>query len=178
MMLPPSTVTRVPRPPAPVLLPGAPRIGTNVRLLLLRDGGCTPGWSLASSRKLRPFSGRFSICLCVMTPPTVCESYCICGAAPSTVTESLVSPMRNAKSAVVVVPVSTDTWRTMRWNPEASTLTSYSPAKSARETVVALLAEVVIVRVEPVRRADGLHKCCGHGSAGRIADDSSNRAGR
>ena len=49
-----------------------PDTGTNVRLLLLRDGGCTPGSSLASSRKLRPFSGRPSICACVTTPPTVC----------------------------------------------------------------------------------------------------------
>ena len=39
MMLPPSTVTRVPRPPDPVLPPGAPKIGTNMRLLLLARRG-------------------------------------------------------------------------------------------------------------------------------------------
>ena len=58
MMLPPSTVTRVPRP----LLPwGCPEPEQTIRLLLARDGGWTPGSSLASSRKLRPFSGRPSI---------------------------------------------------------------------------------------------------------------------
>ena len=69
MMLPPSIVTRVPRPG---LLPsGCPKAGTKVRLLVPRVGGWTPGSSLASSRKLRPFSGRSWIWLCVIRPPTV-----------------------------------------------------------------------------------------------------------
>ena len=46
---------------------------------------------------------------------------------------SFVSPTRNAKSAVVVVPASTEAGRTMRWNPETFTLTSYSPAKRERK---------------------------------------------
>ena len=52
MMLPPSTVTRVPRPPDPVLPPGAPRIGTNTRLLLLERRGLHARFELGQLEKI------------------------------------------------------------------------------------------------------------------------------
>ncbi len=91
MTLPPSTVKRAP----PTFDAGAPRIGTTVRLRFAPAGGCTPGSSLASSRKLRPFNGSPSSWSRVITPPTAADSYCICGEAAATVTASFTSATRS-----------------------------------------------------------------------------------
>ncbi len=55
MMLPPSTVTLVPRPPDPVLPPGAPKMGTKTRLLLLGGlGGCPARFEFDQLKKTPP----------------------------------------------------------------------------------------------------------------------------
>ena len=100
----------------------APSTGTKVRLPVV-VGLATPGSSLASSRKFRPLSGRFSICLRLTTPPTWCCSDCISGAASRTITFSVISPTWSVRLRLVVVPVSTVAVRSSRLNPSASAVT-------------------------------------------------------
>jgi hypothetical protein len=84
----------------------------------------TPGCSCARLRKLRPFSGRFSICVRPTTPCTLFEARSTFVAEPTTVSASVRVLISSVTLTVVVVPVATSTGLTVGWNPEASLRTS------------------------------------------------------
>ena len=62
--------------------------------------GALPGTRKASSRKLRPFRGRFSIAAAEMTPSTAELVAAMGGAAASTVTASCRAPTSSVTSSV------------------------------------------------------------------------------
>jgi hypothetical protein len=91
----------------------------------------TPGSNCARFKKLRPFSGRLSICCRVTTPCTVFDSKLIAAAVvPVTVMISVVCPICSEMFTVDVEPVCTCVGRRTVLKPLATTFTSYSPAGS------------------------------------------------
>src|SRR5262245_51860245 len=89
---------------------------------------CTPGASVNSAVKFRPFSGRSRIWVGVTSEETAAVRVSTCAASPTTVTVSVCAPVGSMKSAtgwpptVNVIPV-----RTTVWKPVEEARTSYSP---------------------------------------------------
>ena len=84
----------------------------------------TPGCNAARFMKLRPFSGRFSICARPTMPCTRFESRSTSGEAPTTVTASVFVLTCSVTLTVVVAPVTTSAGLMVGWNPAASINTS------------------------------------------------------
>src|SRR5262245_55618820 len=95
----------------------------------------TPGVSRASSANPRPFNGRSTIWLLVITWPTLPDSELSRGAAAVTSTTDVVSPSRRSTSSSRSLPtsISIPDCTEVR-NPAAVTLTSYTPGLSAGTT--------------------------------------------
>ena len=121
----PSTVTLPPRPNWP-----ADEMTTVLVFVGSKFGaGALPGVSSASSRKLRPLSGRFSISLWSMMRSTLEDSTSMSGRAPSRMTVSETLPTLRLTSSGALWPTRSGTGDSgvQAANPCASTLTSYSP---------------------------------------------------
>src|SRR5215475_4376087 len=89
---------------------------------------CTPGASVNSDAKFRPFSGRSRIWVGVTSDETAAVRVSTCAASPTTVTVSVCAPVGSVKSATDWLPtVSVIPVRTTVWKPVAEARTSYSP---------------------------------------------------
>ena len=84
----------------------------------------TPGWSCARFRKLRPFSGRLSICCRPTTPCTRFDVRSTLVDVPITVMASVRVLTCSVSLTVAVVPMATTTGLIVGWNPDISVRTS------------------------------------------------------
>ena len=109
LMLPPSTVIAVRDAGAPI----TETLNCALNCAGLPSTTVTPGWSCARFRKLRPFSGRVSICVRPTTPCTRFDSRSMCVAVPVTVTASVRALTSSVTFNVVVAPVATSTGLTI-----------------------------------------------------------------
>src|SRR5947207_6375490 len=88
----------------------------------------TAGCNWTSSSKLRPLSGKLTICAVSTTPPTEEVVVSTSGACSVTSTLSATCPICNVKLATACSPTaSTMQLRTAVWKPGSETSTSYLP---------------------------------------------------
>ena len=88
----------------------------------------TPGDSVTSCAKFRPFSGSSAICFCSILVATAADVVSTIGLSPVTVTVSWTCPTGSEKSTTVWLPtVSARSLRTTVWKPASAAWTVYVP---------------------------------------------------
>ena len=123
LLLAPSTIHMLLLRPLPLTASEMPDI--RPRSFVLKSlPALTPGISVVSCRKLRPFSGSSRTCSPVTSPDTSPPTVCTASGAASTVTVSDIAPVSSVTSTVRTSATFKATpWRTADLNPVSATST-------------------------------------------------------